>query len=133
MEENNKICENKVVLIQEKLTEVILGCCFDVMNELGAGFLETVYKRAFVIALRQKGIQVSQEVPFEIVFRGENVGRYIADLLVENEVIVEFKCCKALLPEHQAQVINYLKATGLSVGLLVNFGQSRLEYKRLHG
>jgi GxxExxY protein len=121
------------VMPEGKLTEIILGCCFDVMNELGTGFLEAVYKNAFVVALRQKGVQVSQEIPFEICFRGETVGRYIADLLVEKEIIVEFKCCKALLPEHQAQVINYLKATGLSVGLLVNFGQYRLEYKRLHG
>jgi GxxExxY protein len=82
--------------------------------------------------LQQKGLQVSQEVAFDISFRGMKIGRYIADILVENRIIVELKSCKSLLPEHQAQVINYLKATGLSVGLLVNFGQSKLEYKRLY-
>lgn len=115
---------DKAILTHGNLSEVILGCCFDVMNELGSGFLETVYKNALVIAVQQKEVFVRQEVPFEISFRGKKVGRYFADLLVEDRLIVELKCVKCLLPEHQAQVINYLKATNLSVGLLINFGQS---------
>jgi GxxExxY protein len=115
------------------LTETILGCCFDVMNELGTGFLEAVYKKALVIALQQKGLNVQEEVPFDLYFRGVRIGRYIADIVVENKVVIELKCCKNLLPEHQAQVINYLKASKLTVGLLVNFGQRKIEFKRLYG
>ena len=114
------------------LTETILGCCFEVMNELGVGFLEAVYKNALIVALQQKGISVRYEVPFEIVFRGKKIGHYIADMIVEG-VIIASKCCKCLLPEHNAQVINYLKAAQLTVGLLVNFGQHRLEFRRLYG
>ena len=69
--------------------------------------------------------------PFEVIFRGNNVGDYIADLVVENLIIIELKCCQVLLPEHQAQLINYLKASNIPIGLLVNFGNKRLEYKRL--
>ena len=114
------------------LTETILGCCFDVMNELGVGFLEAVYKNALIVALQQKGIYVQKEVLFEIIFRGAKIGHYIADMVVGG-VIIELKCCKCLLPEHNAQVINYLKAAKLSVGLLVNFGKYRLEFRRLYG
>ena len=88
--------------------------------------------KALVIALEEKGLIVDVEVSFKIYFRGNEVGHYIANIVVNKEIIVELKCCKTLLPEHQAQVINYLKATKLSVGLLINFGQPRLEIKRLH-
>lgn len=115
------------------ITQPILGCCFDVMNELGVGFLETVYKNALIVALEQKGLRVRSEVHYEVLFRGKKIGHYIADILVSDEVIVELKCCRCLLPEHKAQVINYLKASGLSVGLLVNFGRHQLEYTRLYG
>ena len=117
----------------QSITEKILGCCFEVMNELGAGFLEGVYKNSLIVALKQKGICVQKEVTFEISFRGEPIGYYRADIVVEEKVIIELKCCKCLLPEHKAQVINYLKAAKLSVGLLVNFGQHQLEYRRLYG
>jgi len=86
------------------LTEAILGCCFDVMKELGPGFLEKVYKNALLIAMRQKGLQV------EVIFRGKIIGRYSADLLVNQTVIVELKCCDSLIAEHQAQLFNYLSS-----------------------
>lgn len=114
------------------LTGVILGCCFDVMKELGSGFLEVVYKRALKIMLEEKELFVQQEVPFEIFFKGQKIGHYIADLVVNNKVVIELKACKILLPEHKAQVINYLKVSRMSTGLLVNFGQSKLEYYRLY-
>lgn len=113
------------------ISEVIIGCCFEIIKELGAGFLENVYKNALFIAMKQKGLKVLAEQPFDVMFRNNRVGKYVADLVVENVVIVELKCCTALLPEHKAQVINYLKASGMPVGLLVNFGQRKLEYKRL--
>lgn len=115
-----------------QLTSAILGCCFDVMNELGTGFLESVYKNALLIALKEKGLAVESEKTFEIYFRKQKIGVYKADIIVENLVIIELKCCKCLLPEHQAQTINYLTASGLPVGLLINYNNKQLEYKRLH-
>jgi len=114
-----------------ELTALILECAFDVIQELGAGFLESVYKNAFCIALEEKGLSVEVEKSFTVYFRGEKVGLYKADLIVEGSVIIELKCCQCLLPEHQAQVINYLKATDISIGLLINFGNKKLGYKRL--
>lgn len=115
-----------------ELTETILGCCFDVMNELGTGFLEAVYKNALFIAIKEKGLRAETEKRFEVIFRDRKIGLYIADLIVEGSVIMELKCCDSLLGEHQAQLINYLKASGILVGLLVNFGNRKIEYKRLH-
>jgi GxxExxY protein len=114
-----------------EVTSAILGCCFDVMKELGPGFLERVYKNALLIAMRQKGLEVWVEHPYEVIFRGKMVGRYNADLVVSQTVIVELKCCDKLISEHQAQLFNYLKVAGLPIGLLVNFRRRRLEWKRL--
>jgi GxxExxY protein len=124
--------KSKTELPHSAISETIIGCCFEVMRELGSGFLENVYKNALFIAMKQKGLNVSAEQSFEVMFRNCKVGKYIADLIVENVIVVELKCCASLLPEHKAQVINYLKASGISVGLLINFGQQKLEYKRLH-
>ena len=115
-----------------QLTETILGCCFDVMNELGSGFLESVYKNALFIAIKEKGLRLEAEKRFEVIFRGRKIGLYIADLIIEGNVIVELKCCESFLREHQAQLINYMKVSGVFVGLLVNFGKRKVEYKRLH-
>lgn len=114
-----------------RITENIIGCAFEVINELGAGFLESVYEKALAIALSDKGFNVQRQYPVQVSFRNRVVGDYFADLLVEGKVVVELKAVKALTPEHQAQVINYLKATGLEVALLVNFGNPKLEFKRL--
>lgn len=115
------------------LTRRILGCCFEVMKELGPGFQERVYKNALLITLKQEGLQVETEQPFEVLYKGKVVGRYSADLVVEKTVIVELKCCENLAREHQAQLFNYLKVSQLPIGLLVNFRHRKLEYKRLHG
>ncbi|HXU37574.1 MAG TPA: GxxExxY protein [Blastocatellia bacterium] len=119
-------------MLHEELTGKILEASFEVMRELGAGFLEGVYQNALLIALRQKSIKAEARVGLLVRFRGEVVGEYYADLFVEGKVIVELKAVKALAPEHLAQVINYLKATGIEVGLLINFGRPKLEYRRLH-
>jgi GxxExxY protein len=124
--------KNKKELPHSNITENIIGCCFEVMKELGSGFLENVYKNALYLAMKQRGLNVSVEQSFEVVFRKHKIGKYIADLIVENLIVVELKCCKTLLPEHQAQLINYLKASERPIGLLVNFGNPRLDYKRLH-
>ena len=104
------------------LTGAIIGICYDVANELGHGFVESVYQSALAIALAEKGLRVAQQVPLQVVFRGQPVGQFYADLVVEESVIIELKAVTALAQEHSAQLINYLKATGYDVGLLVNFG-----------
>jgi GxxExxY protein len=118
-------------LKHEAITEAIIGCAFEVINELGVGFLESVYEKAMVVSLVQRGLRVAEQHPIKVLFRNACVGEFVADLLVEEKVIVELKAVKALLPEHVAQTINYLNATGIEVALLINFGNPRLEYKRL--
>ena len=118
-------------MLHEDITEHILAASFDIMHELGHGFLESVYERALSIALQSRGITVQAQAPIKVKFRGQSVGEFFADLLVDNKVLIELKAVKALAPEHQAQVINYLKATGIEVGLLINFGAPKLDYHRL--
>ena len=113
-----------------ELTRSIIGCAFEVANELGSGFLESVYEKALAAVLRDKGVSVQSQQPVAVYFRGQTVGDFYADLLVEGKVLVELKAVKSLAPEHEAQVINYLNATGIEVGLLINFGRPRLEFKR---
>ena len=117
-------------LLHEKLTGSIIGCAFEVINELGSGFLESVYEKAMMIALSEAGLSVQSQKPIKVLFRGKPVGDFYADLLVEKKVVVELKSVKALVPEHEAQTINYLNATGIQVGLLINFGRPKLEFRR---
>jgi len=119
-------------LIYEELTAKILEACFEVSNELGAGFVESVYHNTLLIALLHKGLKADSQSPFSVSFRNEVVGQFYADILVDDKVVVELKAVSTLLPEHQAQLINYLKASGREVGLLVNSGKSKIEYRRLH-
>ncbi|HSW86096.1 MAG TPA: GxxExxY protein [Rhabdochlamydiaceae bacterium] len=124
--------QNKKGLKYFEMTGLILKCSFEIINELGIGFLESVYKNALFIALKQEGFNVIPEQQFEVVFRQQFIGYYVADLVVENSVIIETKCCNHLLPEHQAQLINYLSVSKIPVGLLLNFGKKKLEYKRVY-
>ena len=116
----------------EELTRRILEACFEVSNELGSGFLESVYQNALMIALKEKGFNLQAQAPLSVQFRGQIVGQYYADILVEDKVIVEIKSVSVLTGEHQSQVINYLKGTGKEIGLLINFGRPKLEYKRVY-
>lgn len=112
------------------ITQSILECGFEVSNELGVGFLESVYENAMFIALKQRGLNVIQQAPLFVSFREKPIGRFQIDLLVENQVVVELKSTKALASEHQMQVLNYLRASGLPIALLMNFGTPKLEYRR---
>jgi len=104
----------------------------EVHNELGHGFLEIVYKDALELVFRQDGIPFEREKPYEVWFRGVLLRhKFYADFAVENKIILEIKCVSALTDEHIAQIINYLKVSGNKLGLLVNFGRGKLEYKRL--
>ena len=119
-------------MLHEALTKKILKACFEVINELGAGFLESVYEKALLVVLKEMGLKVQSQVPLNVKFRGISVGDFFADIIVEDCVILELKAVKQLAPEHMAQLINYLKATGVDVGLLINFGNPKLEYKRFY-
>ncbi len=113
------------------LTRAIIGGAFAVSNALGHGFLETVYKNALLEEMVSLGLTAETEKRFSIYYREKQVGCYIADIVVENKVIVELKAVDTLLRAHGAQLLNYLRASGLPVGLLMNFGQPKLEFKRI--
>ncbi len=119
-------------MLYEDLTQRIIKASFLVSNELGIGFLESVYEKALIIALRDEGLNVLSQVSLKVSFRGEEVGHFLADIIVEDKVILELKAVKALKPEHVAQVLNYLKATGMPIGMLINFGTPKLEYRRFN-
>ncbi|MBI5657811.1 MAG: GxxExxY protein [Geobacter sp.] len=118
-------------LIADEITSRIIGAIYEVHSILGPGFLETVYQKALVKELRLRGVVLEEQKELRVLYKGEDVGLYFPDILVEGEVIVELKAVDVLKPVHQAQLLNYLKATGIRVGLLVNFGTSRAEFKRL--
>ena len=114
-----------------QVTEQIIGSAFTVSNELGSGFLEKVYENALAHELRKAGIRVKQQYPIQVYYDGIVVGSYVADLLVEDCVLVELKAIKTLGNIEMAQCLNYLKATDLRVCLLLNFGRPRVEVKRI--
>jgi GxxExxY protein len=116
--------------IRDPLTESVIGAFYEVSSELGYGFLEAVYRRALVIALVERGHDVSAEVAVAVSVRGQSVGDYRADLLVDGRLLVEVKVGAGLAAAHRAQLLNYLRATNVEVGLLVNFGP-RLTFERL--
>ena len=102
-----------------------------VNSKLGYGFLEKVYENALMVLLRRKGIKARQQAPISVYFEGEVVGEYFADILVENKIILELKALVRIVNAHKAQALNYLKATGLRLAIVINFGKEELEYKRL--
>ena len=113
------------------LTHQIIGAAYEVHNVFGFGFLEKVYENAMIIELKERGLYVESQSPLQVYYKDRLVGDYFADLLVENEVIVEIKSVTAICPEHEVQLVNYLNATGKEFGLLINinFGIS-VEVKR---
>jgi GxxExxY protein len=119
-------------MLYEELTSQILEASFEVIKELGTGFIESVYEKSLQVALLQKNLNASRQEPLTVRFRGFVVGDFYADMIVEEKVLVELKSVTRILNEHKAQVINYLKATGIEVGLLINFGNAKLEYHRLY-
>jgi GxxExxY protein len=114
-----------------ELSNVVIGAAFEVANGLGAGFLEKVYERALLRELVLRGVRARTQVSFPVCYKGQNVGEYVADLVVGERLIVELKCVDRLVNEHLAQCINYLKAAGLSMALLINFQNPRVEWKRV--
>jgi GxxExxY protein len=114
----------------DELTQRIIGVFYDVYNELGKGFLESVYREAMRLALTQARFKVESEVSIPVEFRGVVIGIFRADLVVNEAVLIELKACDALTREHESQTLNYLRATAIEVALLMNFGSSA-RFKRL--
>ncbi len=108
----------------KEITEKIIGCAFAVHRKLGPGFLEKVYENAMMVELNKAGHIVRQQVPVAVYYDGEQIGEYFADLVVENRILCELKANLTLAPEHEVQLVNYLTATKLDIGLLLNFGKS---------
>jgi GxxExxY protein len=120
---------DKGELIEAELTQRVIGIFYSVYNELGFGFVESVYENAFAVALREAGLEVEQQRRLQVRFRDVVVGEFVTDMVVEQRLLVELKSVSNIVPAHEAQLTHYLKATGLRVGLLLNFGP-RAQFKR---
>jgi len=118
---------DKSALVEAELTERIIGVFYAVYNELGSGFIECVYTNALAVALRE--VRAVREAPIAVYFRGQTVGEFRADFIVEGRLILEIKAVDHLVPVHESQLINYLKSSGIALGLLLNFGP-RAEFRR---
>ncbi|MGA2878647.1 MAG: GxxExxY protein [Bryobacteraceae bacterium] len=113
------------------LTARVLSAVFEVSNTLGSGFLEKVYERALLKELTMRGIRASSQRSFAVTYKGHSVGEYFADIVVEDVLVIELKCVDRLANEHLAQCLNYLRASGMPICLLVNFQKPKVEWKRV--
>ena len=112
------------------LTEKIIGCAYTVYNRMGFGFLESVYEKCMLIELRKAGLNAESQKPITVYYEKENVGHFLADIVVDETVILELKSVRKIIDAHEVQLVNYLVATGKEVGLLINFGERKVEVKR---
>jgi GxxExxY protein len=115
----------------DSLTEQVIAAIFEVANTLGAGFLEEVYERALLKELTLRGIRATSQASLRVTYKDHFVGEYFADILVENTLVLELKCVDRLTNEHTAQCLNYLKASGRTVCLLINFQNSKVDWRRI--
>jgi len=113
------------------LSRQVIGCAIEVSNTLGPGYFEKVYENSLCIELEKQGIYYQPQKLVNVIYKGNLVGEYVADIIVENKLLLELKAVSAFCSEHEAQLMNYLKTTGLSVGLLLNFGKPKLGIKRM--
>ena len=118
-------------IIYKDLSYKIIELALEVHNELGCGFLEKVYENALMLLLDREKVPARQQAPADVYFKDKVIGQYFADILVENKLILELKTVDVIANIHTAQVLNYLRATGLKLGLILNFGKPKFEYKRL--
>ena len=114
----------------EELIKQVIQCAYNVRMKLSAGFLESVYLNALLIELHDNGLKANKEVPIIVNYKNHTVGEFRADIVVENSVIIELKATQHLTPTHEAQLVNYLTATNIEHGLLINFGSEKIEIKR---
>ena len=113
-----------------ELTEKIIGCAYSVYNKMGFGYLESVYEKCMLIELRKAGLKVESQKPLTVFYENETVGEFIADIIVNDTVILELKSAKQIIKAHEVQLVNYLVATGKPVGLILNLSESKVEVKR---
>ena len=119
-----------VVNKYSEILEKIIGCAYRVYNKMGFGFLESVYEKCLLLELGKSGLKAESQQPITVRYDGEVVGEFVADIIVENDIIVELKSVRQISKAHEAQLVNYLVATGKPVGLLLNFGEEKVEVKR---
>lgn len=122
---------NKPNIIYPELSYEVMGAIFEVHKELGPGFLESVYKKALVLELTNRGMKVGVEKVFDLAYKGKKVGTHRLDLVVENKIVVELKTVERFAPHHTAQLLSYLKASGYRLGILVNFSKAKVESRRV--
>lgn len=118
-------------IIEKDLSYKIVGCGMEVHSKLGPGFLEKVYENAMMVLFRREGIAAEQQTPIKVSFEGEIVGVYCADILVDEKIILELKTVDKIVDVHRAQILHYLRATGIKLGMILNFGNKSFEYERL--
>jgi len=114
----------------EKITETIIGCAYRVYNKMGFGFLESVYEKCLLIEMRKAGLDTETQKPITVYYDGEVVGEFVADMVVNDAIIIELKSVRRIIKAHEIQLVNYLVATGKPVGLILNVGESKVEIKR---
>ena len=114
----------------KKITEKIIGCAFTVYNKMGSGYLESVYEQCMLIELKRAGLQTDSQKQIQVLYDNQIVGDFVADIIVDNCIIVELKVVRQLLKIHEAQLVNYLVSTGKDIGLLINFGSEKVQIKR---
>ena len=114
----------------EELTEEIIGCAYNVYNRMGFGFLESVYEKCLLIELSKAGLSADSQKPITVFYDGEIVGDFVADIIVDDTIILELKSVRRIAKAHEIQLVNYLVATGKPVGLLINFGEHKVDIKR---
>ena len=114
----------------KELTEKIIGCAYHVYNTMGFGFLESVYEKCLLIEIRKTGLKAESQKAITVYYKGEIVGEFVADIVVEDTIILELKSVRQIIKAHEIQLVNYLVATGKPLGLLINFGENKVEIKR---
>jgi|APLak6261663012_1056037.scaffolds.fasta_scaffold06667_2 GxxExxY protein len=122
--------EDKKEFLYKELSYKIVGLAMEIHKKLGSGFLEKVYENSLMVLFERENIQIKQQFPINVNFENKIVGNYIADIVVDDKIIIEIKAVESLNNVHKAQLINYLKATGFKVGILLNFGSQSLEHQR---
>jgi len=118
--------------VNDPFTEKIIGLAIQVHMELGPGFLESVYHKALINEMAESGISFESETPLEVFYKGKSVGNFVADIIVEKKLLLELKAVELISTVHEVQIVNYLKATGIDLGLILNFGSPTLQVKRKH-
>jgi len=114
----------------KNVTEIIIGCAYRVYNKMGFGFLESVYEKCLLIELRKAGMDAESQKPITVYYDGEIVGEFVADIIVNDTIILELKSVRRVVKAHEVQLVNYLVATGKPIGLILNFGENEVEVKR---